>query len=73
MRLLGESLSVPIKVYGPETHITEIVLLVLGVKTSERIHVPQSPLPSIYPWTEDCRLRAHHDWCNLIQWGSLIN
>ncbi|KAF8742914.1 ATP citrate lyase citrate-binding, partial [Rhizoctonia solani] len=31
MRLLGESLGVPIKVYGPETHITEIVPLALGV------------------------------------------
>ncbi|KAL0958438.1 hypothetical protein HGRIS_000581 [Hohenbuehelia grisea] len=33
MRLLGESLGVPIKVYGPDTHITEIVPLALGVKT----------------------------------------
>ncbi|KIJ28621.1 hypothetical protein M422DRAFT_270021 [Sphaerobolus stellatus SS14] len=32
MRLLGESLGVPIKVYGPETHITDIVPLALGVK-----------------------------------------
>jgi len=32
MRLLGESLGVPIKVYGPETHITEIVPLALGVE-----------------------------------------
>jgi ATP citrate (pro-S)-lyase len=31
MRLLGESLGVPIKVYGPETHITEIVPLALGI------------------------------------------
>ncbi|KAH9992303.1 ATP-citrate synthase [Russula vinacea] len=35
MRLLGESLGVPIKVYGPETHITEIVPLALGVKPFE--------------------------------------
>jgi ATP citrate (pro-S)-lyase len=34
MRLLGESLGVPIKVYGPDTHITDIVPLALGVKTS---------------------------------------
>jgi ATP citrate (pro-S)-lyase len=36
MRLLGESLGVPIKVYGPETHITDIVPLALGIakKTS---------------------------------------
>jgi ATP citrate (pro-S)-lyase len=32
MRLLGESLGVPIKVYGPDTHITEIVPLALGIK-----------------------------------------
>jgi ATP citrate (pro-S)-lyase len=31
MRLLGESLGVPIKVYGPETHITAIVPLALGL------------------------------------------
>ena len=32
MRLLGESLGVPIRVFGPETHITEIVPLALGVE-----------------------------------------
>ncbi|KIY48395.1 ATP-citrate synthase [Fistulina hepatica ATCC 64428] len=31
MRRLGESLGVPIKVYGPDTFITEIVPLALGV------------------------------------------
>ena len=36
MRLLGESLGVPIKVYGPDTHITEIVPLALGVKSSRK-------------------------------------
>jgi ATP citrate (pro-S)-lyase len=42
MRLLGESLGVEIQVYGPETHITEIVPLALGIakKTSP------TPLPS---------------------------
>ena len=30
-RVLGESLGVPIQVFGPETHITEIVPLALGV------------------------------------------
>src|SRR5277367_4067879 len=29
MRLLGEGLGVPIRVFGPETHITEIVPLAL--------------------------------------------
>ena len=51
MRLLGESLGVPIKVYGPETHITEIVPLALGVQTSDRIHVPETPLPPPTPTT----------------------
>ncbi|EGO03294.1 hypothetical protein SERLA73DRAFT_101368 [Serpula lacrymans var. lacrymans S7.3] len=32
MRLLGESLGVPIRVFGPDTHITEIVPLALGVQ-----------------------------------------
>ncbi|PFH49373.1 hypothetical protein AMATHDRAFT_76221 [Amanita thiersii Skay4041] len=32
MRLLGESLGVPIRVFGPDTHITEIVPLALGVE-----------------------------------------
>ncbi|KAK7451079.1 ATP citrate lyase subunit 1 [Stygiomarasmius scandens] len=42
MRLLGESLGVPIKVYGPETHITEIVPLALGVagKTAPPKSIP---------------------------------
>ncbi|KZO98610.1 ATP-citrate synthase [Calocera viscosa TUFC12733] len=31
MRLLGESLGVPIQVFGPETHITAIVPLALGL------------------------------------------
>jgi ATP citrate (pro-S)-lyase len=43
MRLLGESLGVPIKVYGPDTHITEIVPLALGITpTKTSIGVPQS-------------------------------
>ncbi|KAH8116187.1 ATP citrate lyase isoform 2 [Phellopilus nigrolimitatus] len=36
MRLLGESLGVPIKVYGPDTHITEIVPIALGVKSARK-------------------------------------
>ncbi|TFY51323.1 hypothetical protein EVJ58_g10629, partial [Rhodofomes roseus] len=42
MRLLGESLGVPIKVYGPDTHITEIVPLALGVAGK-----PKNPVHSI--------------------------
>ncbi|GBE87686.1 Probable ATP-citrate synthase subunit [Sparassis crispa] len=44
MRLLGESLGVPIKVYGPDTHITEIVPLALGVKGK-----PKNALHSVAP------------------------
>ena len=46
MRLLGESLGVPIKVYGPDTHITEIVPLALGVsaKRKNALHsIPATP------------------------------
>ncbi|KAH9933870.1 citrate synthase-like protein [Fomitopsis serialis] len=42
MRLLGESLGVPIKVYGPDTHITEIVPLALGIAGK-----PKNPVHSI--------------------------
>lgn len=52
MRLLGESLGVPIKVYGPETHITEIVPLALGVKrevTPPGRSVPPTSPPSPEP------------------------
>lgn len=35
MRLLGESFGVPIKVYGPDTHITAIVPLALGVSNKQ--------------------------------------
>ncbi|KXN82778.1 ATP-citrate synthase, partial [Leucoagaricus sp. SymC.cos] len=37
MRLLGESLGVPIRVFGPDTHITEIVPLALGVDISNAV------------------------------------
>ncbi|KAJ7712042.1 ATP citrate lyase isoform 2 [Mycena metata] len=41
MRLLGESLGVPIKVYGPDTHITDIVPIALGIDLSKKaIPVP---------------------------------
>jgi ATP citrate (pro-S)-lyase len=44
MRLLGESLGVEIKVYGPDTHITAIVPLALGIQTK-----PKNPLYSVPP------------------------
>ncbi|KAJ7062943.1 ATP citrate lyase isoform 2 [Mycena amicta] len=40
MRLLGESLGVPIKVYGPDTHITDIVPIALGIDLTKK-PVPQ--------------------------------
>ncbi|KAJ6607933.1 citrate synthase-like protein [Mycena sp. CBHHK59/15] len=42
MRLLGESLGVPIKVYGPDTHITDIVPIALGIDLSKK----SIPVPS---------------------------
>ncbi|KAH8106530.1 hypothetical protein DFH11DRAFT_1639785, partial [Phellopilus nigrolimitatus] len=36
MRLLGESLGVSIKVYGPDTHIAEIVPIALGIKSARK-------------------------------------
>ncbi|KAG8889345.1 citrate synthase [Tulasnella sp. 332] len=47
MRLLGESLGVPIKVYGPETHITEIVPVALGIIKAP----PSGAVPSSVPAT----------------------
>ncbi|CCM06504.1 uncharacterized protein FIBRA_08774 [Fibroporia radiculosa] len=44
MRLLGESLGVPIKVYGPDTHITEIVPLALGITAKAK-----NPVHSVAP------------------------
>ena len=48
MRLLGESLGVPIKVYGPDTHITEIVPLALGIKGGSGKNTSQS-IPTSAP------------------------
>ncbi|KAH8114379.1 succinyl-CoA synthetase-like protein [Phellopilus nigrolimitatus] len=36
MRLLGKSLGVPVKVYGPDTHIIEIVPIALGIKSARK-------------------------------------
>ena len=44
MRLLGESLGVESKVYGPDTHITAIVPLALGIQAK-----PKNPAHSIPP------------------------
>ena len=49
---LGES-SVPIHIFGPETHVTTIVPLALGLKTEAVPQpVPDTPIiPSAYPAT----------------------
>ena len=52
--LTGESLGVPIHVFGPETHVTAIVPLALGLKTAEAAPppVPDTPLsPNTFPAT----------------------
>ena len=53
MRLLGESLGVPIRVFGPDTHITEIVPLALGIDLSKiKRNIPGATgLHSIQPTT----------------------
>ncbi|MBN2004844.1 MAG: ATPase [Anaerolineae bacterium] len=46
MRKLGEELGVPVKVFGPETHMTRIVALALGDKSIQAQHpeiVPPRP------------------------------
>ncbi|KAG2125153.1 ATP citrate lyase [Suillus clintonianus] len=48
MRLLGESLGVPIRVFGPDTHITEIVPLALGLKSTTSATAPIS-VPATAP------------------------
>jgi ATP citrate (pro-S)-lyase len=42
MRFLGEDLGVEIQVFGPETHITDIVPLALGIKSKKDIEVAQA-------------------------------
>ncbi|WFD44351.1 ATP citrate synthase [Malassezia psittaci] len=52
MRLLGEELGVEIHVFGPETHITDIVPLALGVKSQKDIEMSQVPPAKIQAATE---------------------
>lgn len=56
MRLLGETLGVEIQVFGPETHITAIVPLALGVQKQPQVSngdttlgVPQNAVSDINP------------------------
>ena len=52
MRLLGESLGVPIRVFGPDTHITEIVPLALGIDTTKNAtNIGIDGLKSVQPDT----------------------
>ncbi|KAH8822548.1 ATP-citrate synthase [Flagelloscypha sp. PMI_526] len=44
MRLLGEGLGVPIHVFGPETHITEIVPLALGLEIKKALDLPPATI-----------------------------
>lgn len=46
MRLLGESLGVPIRVFGPDTHITEIVPMALGVARPKTVQQSIQGSPS---------------------------
>ncbi|KAF8994033.1 ATP citrate lyase isoform 2 [Cyathus striatus] len=47
MRLLGESLGVPIRVFGPDTHITEIVPLALGVDLGKKRNIVTGQLEGL--------------------------
>jgi ATP citrate (pro-S)-lyase len=58
MRLLGESLGVPIRVFGPDTHITEIVPLALGVDISRSKTVSRDGLKSVQPGTPPPQVSA---------------
>ena len=52
MKLLGESLGVPIRVFGPDTHITEIVPLALGIDTTKNTtNISVDGLRSVQPDT----------------------
>ena len=66
MRLLGESLGVPIKVYGPETHITEIVPLALGVKRDSSLPGPSIP-PTSPPTPDSSKAASSEPTVGTIQ------
>ncbi|KAH7105232.1 ATP-citrate synthase [Auriculariales sp. MPI-PUGE-AT-0066] len=59
MRLLGESLGVPIKVYGPETHITDIVPLALGVAKTRSSTSGIKSIPPTRPGSPPSNPNAH--------------
>lgn len=62
MRLLGESLGVPIRVFGPDTHITEIVPLALGIDTTKRTNnISADGLKSVQPDTPPPQVATTYD------------
>jgi len=63
MRLLGESLGVTIRVFGPDTHITEIVPLALGIDISKtkRSNAGADGLKSVQPDTPPAQVAATVD------------
>jgi hypothetical protein len=54
MRKLGPKLKVPIHVYGPETHITAIVPLALGLPLDESLKMESTMLKDAYEELSHC-------------------
>ncbi len=54
MRKLGPKIKVPIHVYGPETHITAIVPLALGVALDESMKMESKMLREEYEKLSHC-------------------
>ncbi len=54
MRKLGPKLKVPIHVYGPETHITAIVPLALGLPLDDSMKMESPMLKEAYDELSHC-------------------
>ncbi len=65
MRLLGESLGVPIRVFGPDTHITEIVPLALGVEIKKGEEVDIKSIQVETPLTRVTRVEEPPENANV--------
>ena len=63
MRLLGESIGVPIKVYGPDTHITNIVPLALGIGHAQECTSDGTRVPPATPENDHCQYK---DWIQAL-------
>ena len=62
MRLLGENLGVPIRVFGPDTHITEIVPLALGIDTTKnKTNIGLDGLKSVQPDTPPAQVAPAYE------------